>query len=120
MARISRGASASRDSERKVRTRRRTTRKDNSRRRDAHLCLRWDWWRKRVQKSTTAQFREDEQIEEVHPPEHQEHHTDFAADHFQHFAEIRRCPAFFQGKSDIPYVDEIKSNNQKVIYGIRQ
>src|SRR5687768_9444161 len=58
---------------------------------------------------------EDEQIEEVHPAEDEEHHSDLYRQGFNALLSSGDCIAELEGQTDVAEVDQVKADNEQVI-----
>ena len=64
-----------------------------------------------VVRGAAAEFREDEEVEEVHHAKNDEHKTDFAAKDLDGSLGVRGLIAVFQSERDESYVNEIKTDH---------
>ena len=67
-----------------------------------------------------AQAEEDEHIQEVHTTKYQDDGTNFQTQYFYHCTGTVYIGYHLQGIYRIPYVDEIKANQQQIVYCLCQ
>ena len=67
-----------------------------------------------------AHFREDQQVEEVHGPEHQQHDTHLAAQRFKDASCAEHVLRGLQVERDEADVDEVKADDEQVVHAVGQ
>ena len=73
-----------------------------------------------MEQSAFPHLREHCQVEKMHSTQHQQHQTDFCAEAFERLLRVGGRGAVFQRERHVADVDEIKSDDQKVVHGIRE
>lgn len=66
-----------------------------------------------------AKAEEDDEVEEVHATKDEGDDADFDAQELKCGGKVGQVSAFFlEGEGDVSHIDEIKTDDQKFIYGI--
>src|SRR5881394_2693557 len=80
--------------------------------------IRDHWWCTVIEVRAAAHATKDEQIEEVHAPEHEQHHANLYRQGFNSFLRGGDRVAELQRHADVSEIDQVKADNEKVVHGI--
>src|SRR5690349_11671512 len=73
-----------------------------------------------VRVRAAAHAAEDEEVEEVHPAEDEEHHADLDGESLDALFGGGDGVAQFQGQADVAEVDEVETDDEEVVDGVRE